>query len=98
MSARDVIAEVICGKYLSPSEGTYDKADDMLRALDAAGYAVVPTVATDAMVAACCETAAVTMTTMSMSWTREDAMMSIIGNFDEAAVWAAMLTASKETP
>lgn len=33
MSARDVIAEVICGKYLSPSEGTYDKADDILRAL-----------------------------------------------------------------
>lgn len=35
MSARDVIAEVLCGKYLSPSEGTYDTAGDILRALAA---------------------------------------------------------------
>lgn len=50
MSARDVIVEVICGKYLSPSEGTYDKADDILRALGAAGYVVVPQVPTAAMI------------------------------------------------
>lgn len=92
MSARDVIVEVICGKYLSPSEGTYDKADDILRALGAAGYAVVPVEPTREMLNAAIDTDSFKLGDISPLGFRCSPQQM----FNRA--YGAMLTAAKETP
>lgn len=97
MSARDVISDVafegtVLGAPIRFEMG-HKKADAILSALDAAGYAVVPVEPTEEMLRAYYQ---------CMEGTHPTARMNpdkyLTHNLKANTRWRAMLTAAKETP
>jgi hypothetical protein len=97
MSARDVIADVICdwsirnGFEVDFGKSTNDHADEVIARLAAQGFAIVPKVATDEMMRAYYS---------CMEGTHPTARMNpdkyLTHNLKAGKRWAAMLKAAKE--